>query len=343
VETILQDVRYAVRALAKAPAFTAVALVTLATAIGANATVFSFVNALLLSPPAGVRDPGSLIAIYTSDFSSGPYGASSLPDYESIRTDTTAFAELAALREEAATLGRFGDAAERVRTVAVSGEFLAIVGVRPLAGRLIARPDTSPDQPNVAVLGHALWQRAFGGDPADRRLNLGDVSLPVVFYLLDQQFTGRMMVVTRTSSDAALVADTVRRTVSSINREVAVFRTVTLEEHLSEALTANRLIVALVATCGGLALALALIGVYGIVSYTVARRTREIGLRMALGATPWQVRRLLLADNGGVVAFGLRSECWERRERRAFSDRCSMASAALILMRTDSCLSWSAR
>jgi len=269
VETILQDVRYAVRALAKAPAFTAVALVTLATAIGANATVFSFVNALLLSPPAGVRDPGSLIAIYTSDFSSGPYGASSLPDYESIRTDTTAFAELAALREEAATLVRFGDAAERVRTVAVSGGFFAIVGVRPLAGRLIARPDTSPDQPNVAVLGHALWQRAFGGDPADRRLNLGDVSLPVVFYLLDQQFT--------------------------------------------------------------------------IVSYTVARRTREIGLRMALGATPWQVRRLLLADNGGVVAFGLRSECWERRERRAFSDRCSMASAALILMRTDSCLSWSAR
>ena len=166
VETILQDVRYAVRALAKAPAFTAVALVTLATAIGANATVFSFVNALLLSPPAGVRDPGSLIAIYTSDFSSGPYGESSLPDYESIRTDTTAFAELAALREEAATLVRFGDAAERVRTVAVSGEFFAIVGVRPLAGRLIARPDTSPDQPNVAVLGHALWQRAFGGDPA---------------------------------------------------------------------------------------------------------------------------------------------------------------------------------
>ena len=140
---------------------------------------------------------------------------------------------------------------------------------------------------------------------ADRRLDIDDVSLPVVFYLLDQEFVSRLMVVARTSSDAAMVADTVRRTVSAINRDVAVFRTVTLEDHLSEALSANRLTVALVATCGGLALALALIGVYGIVSYTVARRTREIGVRMALGATPWQVLRLLVADNGAVVAFGL--------------------------------------
>ena len=54
-----------------------------------------------------------------------------------------------------------------------------------------------------------------------------------------------------------------------------------------------------------MALALALIGVYGIVSYTVARRTREIGVRVALGATPWQVLRLLMAENGGVVGFGL--------------------------------------
>jgi putative ABC transport system permease protein len=166
VETILQDVRYACRALAKVPGFAAVALVTLATAIGANATVFSFVNALLLSPPAGVRDADSLVSIYTSDFSSGPYGSSSVPDYESIKADAHAFAALAAFREDAATLVRFGDDAERVRTMSVSGEFFSILGVRAVLGRLIAQTDTAPNQPPVAVIGYSLWQRSFGANPS---------------------------------------------------------------------------------------------------------------------------------------------------------------------------------
>jgi predicted permease len=745
VETILQDVRYAFRAFVRTPGFTAVALLTLATAIGANSAVFSFVNALLLSPPAGVSDPGTLVSVYTSDFSSGPYGATSLPDYDSLKADARAFATLSAFREDGATLVRVGEAAERVRTMAVSGEFFNMLGVQPFAGRLIAPSDAVPSQAAVAVIGHALWQRAFGGNPAavgavltangtpytvigiapaeftglslgaafdlwtpliptgspergnrslsvvgrlspgadlrqaqaqldgiaaalaaefpatnrgtlaapdrprpmivvrhtrmhpsfrgqvtmiagvllaavalvlliacanvaglllsratarqremavrlaigasrqrlvrqmlteslilgiaggalgllvalwtadvlpsffpadqaqlldaridrrvfgftaaialisgivfglapalqglrasaaaalrtdaarsgdvrggvrlrkalvtgqvavasvllvssilltrslwnalnadlgfstkqavlsslelpahlseaaarsyfdsaaeavgripgveetafarwlpvagisrrgftvegsvrrpgegrefhynivshnyfsamgitpiqgrgfeesdrggrpvavvnhifanrfyggnavgrhirdsrdldleivgvvraDRRLDLQDASLPVVFYLWDQQFSSRMMLVARTSTDAHRLADTVRRSLAGINRDVAVFRTVTLEEHLGEALAANRLIVALVATCGVMALALALIGVYGIVSYTVARRTREIGVRVALGATPGQVLRLLLAEQSGIVGFGL--------------------------------------
>jgi len=80
---------------------------------------------------------------------------------------------------------------------------------------------------------------------------------------------------------------------------------VTLEAHLEEALAGNRLTVTLVTMCGVLALALALVGVYGIVAYAVVRRTREIGVRVALGATPWQVLRLLLIENGNIVALGL--------------------------------------
>ena len=168
VETTLQDIRYAFRAFAKAPGFTAVALLTLATAIGANSAVFSFVNALLLSPPAGVHDPGTLVSVYTSDFSSGPYGSTSLPDYETLKADARAFATLSAFREDAATLVRVGEAAERVRTMAVSGNFFATLGVRPFAGRLIAPSDTVPSEAPVAVIGHALWQRAFGGGPRRR-------------------------------------------------------------------------------------------------------------------------------------------------------------------------------
>src|SRR5687768_3804050 len=101
MDALLQDVKYAVRGFVKAPGFTAVALLTLALGTGANATVFSFVNALLLRPAPVVADPSRLVAVYTSDFSSGPYGDSSYLDYLSLREEATAFASLAAYREGA--------------------------------------------------------------------------------------------------------------------------------------------------------------------------------------------------------------------------------------------------
>src|ERR1700752_974947 len=96
VESFLQDARYALRMIARSPGITVIALLTIGIATGANATVFGFVSALLLRPAPGVADPGSLVSVYTSDFSSGPYGTSSYPDYESLRADATAFADLAA-------------------------------------------------------------------------------------------------------------------------------------------------------------------------------------------------------------------------------------------------------
>jgi ABC-type antimicrobial peptide transport system permease subunit len=101
------------------------------------------------------------------------------------------------------------------------------------------------------------------------------------------------------------VKDTVRRTIITADPEAAVFRTVTLEDHLAEALATNRLTVALVGTCGAMALLLAMVGVYGIVAYSVARRTREIGVRVALGARPGQIFGLIVREGGRVVALGL--------------------------------------
>lgn len=94
--SLLRDVRYALRVLARAPAFTAVTVITLGIGSGANATVFNFISALLFRPAPGVADPPSLVAIYTADFSSGPYGASSYPDFRSLAADAPAFAGLAA-------------------------------------------------------------------------------------------------------------------------------------------------------------------------------------------------------------------------------------------------------
>ncbi|HSL19957.1 MAG TPA: ABC transporter permease [Vicinamibacterales bacterium] len=163
MHSVLQDVRFALRGFLGAPGFTAIVLLTLAVGTGANATVFSFVHALLLRPAAGVADPRGLVAAYTSDFSSGPYGSTSYPDYLSLKDDTSAFTALAAYEDRGMAVLSLGEAAERVGVCAVSGTFFEMLGLKPAAGRLIASRDESADAPEVAVIGHELWQRALGG------------------------------------------------------------------------------------------------------------------------------------------------------------------------------------
>ena len=119
MDRLLQDVRYALRSFAKTPGFTIVVLMTLGIGIGVNSTVFGFVNALLLRPAPGLRDAGRVVSVFTSDFSSGLYGSSSYPDYESIKTATTAFEALAAFNEGGVTLVRLGrGATDRYRRAA---------------------------------------------------------------------------------------------------------------------------------------------------------------------------------------------------------------------------------
>ena len=112
---LLQDIRYGLRVLVKSPGFTAITVLTVAIGTGANATVFSFLNALLMRPVPGVGDPQSLVGIYTSDFSSGPYGDSSFPDFQTLASETTAFESMAAEADDATGVVRVGDVVERVR------------------------------------------------------------------------------------------------------------------------------------------------------------------------------------------------------------------------------------
>jgi predicted permease len=165
MDTLLQDVRFGMRAFAKAPGFTALALVTLAIGAGANATVFSFVDALLLRPARGVEHPSTLVAVYTSDFSSGPFGSSSYPDYLSLRQDASAFSSLAAYGGGGSAIVKVGDNVERIGALSVTPNFFDVVGLRPGHGRLFGAADAAADAPPVAVIGHALWERAYQSSP----------------------------------------------------------------------------------------------------------------------------------------------------------------------------------
>ncbi|HVJ30627.1 MAG TPA: ABC transporter permease, partial [Gammaproteobacteria bacterium] len=163
VDSWFRDIRYALRQLARAPAFTAVAVLTLSIGIGANLGVFSVVNHLLLRPPAHVVEPERIVSIWTSDFSGPPYGASSYPDYENFREQRDVMADVAAY---GLVPGNLVEQEETVRLAIeeVTPNYFDVLGVRAALGRLLRAGGADEGAP-VVVLGHGLWRTRFGADP----------------------------------------------------------------------------------------------------------------------------------------------------------------------------------
>jgi predicted permease len=166
MNTFMNDMRYGLRMLFKNPGFTGVAVVVLALGIGANTTIFSLVNGLLLRPLVGVEAPEKLVAVYTSDYSSGLYGSSSYPDYVSFREGADAFEGLAAY--EGAVVSLTGnDEPQRLRGESVTANYFKVLGVRAALGRTLLPEDEATASGNpVVVISHNLWQRRFNSDPS---------------------------------------------------------------------------------------------------------------------------------------------------------------------------------
>jgi putative ABC transport system permease protein len=162
MHSLLQDIRYALRQLARAPGFTIVAVLTLAFAIGANTAIFSIVNALLLRPPANVAEPERVVSIWTSDFSGPPYGASSYPDYEAFREQIDVMAGVTAFAPEPVNLVN-GDETVRLAAERVSTNYFEVLGIPAAQGRVLDAED-GIERRTVVVISHALWQSRFGAD-----------------------------------------------------------------------------------------------------------------------------------------------------------------------------------
>jgi len=164
MDTVLQDLRHAARALAKSPGFTATTVLSLGLGIGANATIFSFLNAIFLRP-LPVRDPDRVVAVFTSDFSGPPYGGSSYPDYLDFRATTDAFAGLAAYTLAPMSLSE-GPRTDRVFGELVTANYFEVAGIQASRGRTFrVIEDDKPDADPAIVVSHGLWQRRFGADP----------------------------------------------------------------------------------------------------------------------------------------------------------------------------------
>src|SRR5215469_13854442 len=164
VETFLQDLRYGLRMLRKAPGFTAIAALTLALGIGANTAIFSVVNAIYLSP---LPYPNAS-KIYVISRIGSQYGGESISPaiFAAWREQQAgAFEHLALLHwAGAATLTGFGDPLQ-VPAMGISADFLAMLGVRPALGRDFVPEEGAAGGPNVVMLGNSLWRTQFGADP----------------------------------------------------------------------------------------------------------------------------------------------------------------------------------
>ena len=159
-----QDVRYSMRMIAKAPGFAALAILTLALGIGANTTIFSWIDSALLNPVPGLASPSEVVAMAESKPGDNPLGFT-YPDIEAMRDGEQSFSGIAACNFAQMSLTGKGKP-ERVWGMVASANYFDVLGVRPILGRgFLPAEDEKPGGAPVAVISYRLWQTHFGANP----------------------------------------------------------------------------------------------------------------------------------------------------------------------------------
>jgi putative ABC transport system permease protein len=224
-------------------------------------------------------------------------------------------------------VGREAEAAKgqaEISTRFVTPSYFTTVGLPLLRGRLMSDRDGA-DAPSVAVINAAAAKRYFPGeDPIGHRLSYWGQAREIVGIVGDERFhglteptpaavytplaqtpTAAVTLLARTTGDPSQVVGAVRREVWSVDGDVALFDVGTMRAALSESVARQRFTMLLLGVFAAAATVLALLGVYGVLSYTVAQRTGEMGIRVALGARRSEIVRLILRRAAVLVMVGL--------------------------------------
>src|SRR5690348_13246318 len=175
METLRQDIAYALRQMRQSPVFTLTAMLTLALGIGATTAIFSLINTVMLKS-LPVVDPASLYRVGDGNdccVEGSPqenWGMFSYPFYKRMKENTPEFEQLAAFQagrwQFSARRGESDRVSKPIRGEFVSGNYFDTLGIRAFAGRTIIPADDNPTAPPVAVLSYRTWQQQYGSDPS---------------------------------------------------------------------------------------------------------------------------------------------------------------------------------
>ena len=178
-ETLLKDIRYALRWMRRSPGFSAVAILSLGLGVGVNTAMFSLVDAMLFRP-LPVESPDTLVDVFTTGGDGDEYATTSYQDFLDLKSQNTVFTDMIGYSPMMAPLS-LGDRSRITLGQIVTSNHFAMLGVQPQLGRLLVPSDDDAGAERVVVLSHRMWQREFGGDPeiAGKQLTLRGLSYTI--------------------------------------------------------------------------------------------------------------------------------------------------------------------
>jgi putative ABC transport system permease protein len=328
METLFKDLRHAVRSWIRQPAFAVVAIITLALGIGANTTIFSVVNALILNPPR-INDPDRVVAIWKTPTDARIEGYVSYLDLQDWRARNKSFADIAGYKSAGLNLTESGEV-EPIGGMRVTANFFALMGVKPVRGRdFNSEEDLATSEP-VAVISHEFWQSRMGGKEAVLGQAISLSGKPhTVIGILPPQFSfpllsndamiwttvaaegsnlpergarvlravGRLNPGTSiegAQAEMTTIASNLAQEYPSVNRNTTVYLVGVHEQVVGPGI---RRALWLLLGAVGFILLIACTNIANLLLVRASTRQKEIALRAALGAGRWRIARQLLTES----------------------------------------------